>query len=98
MLEDAEREAKWAQIPTNIDILVTHTPPKNILDAYEGTPLDNERRYGCPLLVEALKTIKPRLHVFGHIHEGYGVATMDHEDSKTIFVNAATNTRQYKCE
>ena len=36
--------------------------------------------------------------MFGHIHEGYGVATMDLANGETIFVNAATNTRQYKCE
>ena len=27
---------------------------------------------GCPHLFRALKRCKPRMHLFGHIHEGYG--------------------------
>ena len=36
-------------------------------------------------LLEAVRRIKPRLHVFGHVHEGYGRFTQD----KILYVNAS---------
>jgi len=61
-------EAKWAQIPDDVDVLVTHGPPKGVLDrVFDGTHV------GCEHLLEAVQNrVKPRVHVFGHIHEGYG--------------------------
>ena len=97
-LPDAERKAKWESIPTDVDILMTHNPPKNILDGFADFPLDHERRYGCQFLTDALKVIKPKLHVFGHVHEGYGSAEMDHGDSKSLLINASSNTLQYACK
>jgi Icc-related predicted phosphoesterase len=58
---------KWDLIPSNglVDVLVTHGPPYGILDVtYENLTV------GCEELAIAVKDrIKPRLHVFGHIHE-----------------------------
>ena len=58
----------WAEypIPADTDILVTHGPPQGHLD------LDV---FGCKFLLEALWMLekRPRLHVFGHVHEGHGV-------------------------
>ncbi len=61
-------QEKWQAIPTEVDILITHGPPKGIRDkAPSGYDC------GCPLLrEEIMNRIKPRLHVFGHIHDGYG--------------------------
>lgn len=61
-------EAKWAQISDDVDVLVTHGPPKGILDGlFDGTHV------GCEHLLEAVQSrVKPRVHIFGHIHEGYG--------------------------
>ena len=42
--------------------------------------------------LNAIRRIKPRLHVFGHIHEDYGV-TME---GPTTLVNASTCTLNYK--
>ena len=36
--------------------------------------------------------IKPMVHCFGHVHEGYGVSS----DGRTTFVNASTCTTKYK--
>ena len=59
-------------IPENTDILVTHGPPQGFHDevdeAYSGP-----QNVGCPHLRRAIERIRPRLHVFGHIHEGHGV-------------------------
>ena len=54
--------------PEKVDILVTHGPPYGILDGgYE------ENNLGSKALLEYVKEIEPKLHVFGHIHEGYGI-------------------------
>lgn len=78
--EERLREA-WAKVPAGVDVLLTHTPPAGILDRNrQGTSL------GCPFLAEELKRIRPRLHVFGHVHASAGV----HVDGVTLFVNASS--------
>ncbi len=73
--------AKWALIPDGVDVLVTHGPPHAILDrTLRGEPV------GCEELAKALPRIRPRLHVFGHIHEAHG--TLEREG--TVFVNASS--------
>ncbi|CDO71023.1 hypothetical protein BN946_scf184844.g27 [Trametes cinnabarina] len=60
-------EAMW-EIPPETDILITHGPPKFHLDV---------GGYGCDQLLQSLWKIRPRLHVFGHIHGGRGVGHLD---------------------
>ncbi|KAG0642496.1 Metallo-dependent phosphatase-like protein [Tuber brumale] len=56
-------------IPEDTDILITHGPPQGLHDSvYSG-----RQNVGCPHLRRAIERIRPRLHVFGHIHEGHGV-------------------------
>lgn len=71
---------KWALIPEGIDVLVTHTPPFGIGDRTAGGKSVGDRD-----LLDAVRKIKPRLHVFGHVHEGYGRYTED----KILFINAS---------
>uniref|UniRef100_A0A915EPB2 Calcineurin-like phosphoesterase domain-containing protein n=1 Tax=Ditylenchus dipsaci TaxID=166011 RepID=A0A915EPB2_9BILA len=80
---------KWLNIPTYIsdtpiDVLMTHTPPLGHLDW-----VDNEwhtGNVGCPELLNCVeKRIKPKFHVFGHIHENNGLST----NGETIFINAS---------
>ena len=55
-------------IPLDTDVLITHGPPFGILDrCYD------DQRVGCEELLKAVKRVKPKLHVFGHIHENYGL-------------------------
>eukprot|EP00042_Codosiga_hollandica_P029937 m.169127 g.169127 ORF g.169127 m.169127 type:complete len:98 (-) comp53218_c0_seq1:131-424(-) len=50
-------------------------------------------RAGCVDLLREIQTrVHPKYHVFGHIHEGYGLTT----DGQTTFVNASTCTYHYK--
>ena len=72
---------KWRMIPSGIDILITHTPPYGILDF----PTSGTVHLGCPHLHDELRRIKPRLHVFGHVHASHGT----HTEGRTRFVNAA---------
>jgi len=73
-------------IPENIDVLITHGPPFGILDkTVRG------EKVGCQDLLAAIKRIKPKFHIFGHIHEDYGTVTKD----ETTFVNASLLNERY---
>ena len=64
-------EDTWNSInPQEADVFITHAPPRYHLD------IDG---YGSDNLLKELWRIRPRLHVFGHIHGGYGkqVLTFD---------------------
>eukprot|EP00276_Gloeochaete_wittrockiana_P005706 CAMPEP_0184657840 /NCGR_PEP_ID=MMETSP0308-20130426/21993_1 /TAXON_ID=38269 /ORGANISM="Gloeochaete witrockiana, Strain SAG 46.84" /LENGTH=256 /DNA_ID=CAMNT_0027096159 /DNA_START=172 /DNA_END=942 /DNA_ORIENTATION=+ len=80
---------KWAQIPEGVHILMTHGPPYGILDR---TFLS--KKAGCEELELRIQQLRPRYHVFGHIHEGYGTVTKD----GTTFINASTCTLRYRPE
>lgn len=78
---------RWARIPMDTDILVTHGPPMTILDeTHSGDHV------GCEDLLRRVREISPRLHIFGHIHEAYGVL----KRGDTIFANASICTLEYK--
>jgi len=70
---------KWERISDLVDVLITHTPPHGILDrVWSG------QEVGCEELTAAVARLRPRLHVFGHIHEAHGVR----ETPATRYVNA----------
>lgn len=58
-----------AKIPTDTDVLITHSPAYGILD------FDNNINYGDETLLIKVMEIQPRLHLFGHIHAGHGITT-----------------------
>ncbi|KAL9132423.1 MAG: hypothetical protein Q9175_006402 [Cornicularia normoerica] len=58
-------------IPDDVDIVMTHGPPRGILDR---CPQGN---MGCDNLLQAIRRVKPIMHCFGHIHEGNGVEVID---------------------
>lgn len=75
-----EMGAHWQFMPQEIDILITHTPPRGILDqSADWISL------GCSDLLEKVREIKPQFHVFGHIHASYGMVDQEH----TTFINAS---------
>jgi len=63
----AEIRKHWDLIPDDTDVLITHGPPSGILDLTKGGDYA-----GCIDLREAAFRVKPKVHAFGHIHEGYG--------------------------
>jgi predicted phosphohydrolase len=78
----------WARIPTDVDVLVTHGPPAGVLDR-----TDSGEEVGCEALAAELRSrLRPKLHVFGHIHEGYGILERD----GTAYVNASICTVGYR--
>jgi predicted phosphohydrolase len=85
--ESQKMLSKRQEIPLGTEILMTHSPP-------QGT-LDFSRKHdhgGCRLLAERVAQVRPLVHVFGHIHEGYGSV----RTRRTLFINAANCTKDYK--
>lgn len=71
-VRESEVAALWEEIPEELDLLVTHVPPRGVLDEIQtpGGPV----RIGCPALSTRLTRMArpPRLHVFGHAHDPAG--------------------------
>lgn len=77
----------WNNIP-KVDILVTHTPPYGF-----GDKIVRGRHVGCRYLKKRIDTvIKPRVSVFGHIHEAHG-HTFDEE---VLYINACLSDHRYR--
>lgn len=73
--------AIWSKIPRGIDVLITHCPPEGIGDRTTATS-----RAGCADLRARVAEVKPRLHLFGHIHQDGGIW----REHRTSFANVTT--------
>jgi len=73
--EGKERKKVWNKIPYNTDILITHGPPKGILD----------NGIGCEELALQVNRIHPVIHCFGHAHGQNGILSLN----GTTFVSAS---------
>lgn len=92
-------EGVWSAIPEEVDILLTHMPPYNRLDlAFDpgSTAKDNPcpvcgkthrsfAHWGSWSLTDRVALLKPKVHVFGHVHNSHGIVRGD----GTVFINAA---------
>ncbi len=85
-------EEKWALIPDDTNVLLTHGPPWQILDKAPRGVFDFEHT-GCANLLERILELRQlQTHVFGHIHADSG----SHTDAGVQFVNASICTEDYK--
>jgi hypothetical protein len=84
---DAMKE-RWDAIPDNTDILITHGPAFGHLDIPGGQNI----RVGCEMLRHRVDTIRPKIHVFGHIHGSWG----HYFDGHTHFFNASVLDESYR--
>lgn len=95
-----ELASVWSHIPAGLDVLITHGPPHGILDDANhyrpqspkaelfdalGDPEANP--VGCEALRARVREVRPRVHLFGHIHTNQGVVVED----GTKFVNCTTD-------
>lgn len=88
-LENAEIRNKVREIPNNVDILVSHGPPHQILDYF---PMTRES-VGCPYLTNKIVfNMSPELVICGHIHEGHGEFQM----RNTRFYNVSMCDDEYE--
>lgn len=85
-LRGSEIKKHWDLIPTDTDVLITHGPPYGIRDLCA-----KNERVGCNDLLDTIIKIRPQIHAFGHIHEGYGTSRVD----KTLFVNSCCLDERY---
>lgn len=98
---DGESIRKWAMIPDDTQILITHGPPKGIGDRtlpYEcvtpyGIEYEPPRHVGCHDLLNRINELKDlRLHVCGHIHAAYGVTKI----GNVTYANASICRENYR--
>lgn len=68
-------------VPAGVDVLISHEPPYGIRDW--APRLQN--RIGSDFLLRQVEAVKPRLHLFGHAHVGYGYE----KRGETLFCNVA---------
>jgi len=66
--------------------MMTHGPPMGLLDdSLHG-------HLGCASLLHALQRCRPRMHCFGHVHEGYGAKWVawkeDDDEVETVYQKA----------
>lgn len=86
----ASIKRKWDLIPPDIDILITHGPPK-----FHGDKAHRSGEHlGCKDLLCAVERIMPLVHIFGHIHGGTGRDTVP--TLRTHFINASVLNEAYK--
>lgn len=84
----ADIRRHWDLIPADTELLITHGPPYGILDEVVRDP----RPVGCRDLLHKVSELHQlKLHVFGHIHEGYGRC----EVGGTLFLNASVLDENY---
>lgn len=78
----------WEKIPDDTEILITHVPPAGILDFMTA-----DGPSGCAQLLARISRLKHlKLHVFGHVHSGYGRV----DRAMTTFVNASICNESYE--
>jgi Icc-related predicted phosphoesterase len=91
-----EIQKHWDLIPSGMDIIVTHGPVFGILDGVlEFDKSMGEmglRHCGCPSLLKKVFEIKPKYHICGHIHPGYGREELDGIN----FINASICDDDYR--
>ena len=83
--ETGRQDRHYAEIPFGTDVLITHAPPFGMLDR------DHDRLYGSKALLSRVTLVKPRFHLFGHIHAGRGVV----RTASTLFSNGAVMDADY---
>lgn len=80
---------KWAKIPGNTDVLITHGPAAGMLDHTIGG-----QQVGCQDLFQRIMEIQPKIHVCGHIHWAYGQKNFNGVE----FLNASVLNERYEHE
>jgi Icc-related predicted phosphoesterase len=73
-------ERIYKKCDKDVDVLITHTPPYGVLDeSSRGVKI------GSKSLMSLIEEVKPKVHVFGHVHFGYG----EFDNGVTRFFNAS---------
>jgi Icc-related predicted phosphoesterase len=82
----------WAKIPEDTDVLISHSPPYGKLDKVTPWGHYTEEHAGCKHLLERVLEVKPKVHVFGHIHGSHGYI----QGISTLYINASSCDENYR--
>lgn len=93
-------ERAYAQIPASADVVIVHGPPYRVGDAVVKR-MNGRRLYrnlGSRALRRELERVRPRLVLFGHIHEGYRHTTRrsPEGESEAIWANVSLLDGDYR--
>ena len=67
----------WSFTIPPTDVLITHTPPRHHLDLPAGL--------GCDYLLKEVWRVRPKVHIFGHVHAGHGKETVFWDDTQRMY-------------
>ncbi|KAI8987374.1 Metallo-dependent phosphatase-like protein [Mycotypha africana] len=92
MLDDKGMSEIWNDIPSGVDILVTHTPPYGFCDRIMYR---QKQHVGCKYLRQKIEdVIKPKVSIFGHIHEAHG-SVVDKATGR-LYINGSLCDYRYR--
>ena len=88
LVRGPELAEKWAKIPLDTNVLITHGPAYSYLDY----TIFGHKNVGCHDLLERIKEVKPQIHTCGHIHHSHG----SKYDQYTTYFNASICDERYQ--
>jgi Icc-related predicted phosphoesterase len=94
MKNRAKLDRVWQQIPEDTDVIVVHGPPKGVLD-FSHKRDGSIEMCGCSALKKRIDKIKPKLVLFGHIHNNRGIinsGVMSPGESNIVYSNGSVVT------
>ncbi|MGA3067990.1 MAG: metallophosphatase domain-containing protein [Tepidisphaeraceae bacterium] len=80
---------KFAAIPEGTDILIAHGAPRGYGDLAPSGGKNAGEHVGSTALLDRIRKVRPHLTVYGHLHGGYGVYTIDAGGRDLILANAS---------
>ena len=88
-------EERFARIPNNTDVIISHGPAFGILDkiVHPVSPNASKEHLGCKQLRDAIERVNPKLHICGHIHSSNGI--LDGYGEITTHINASCLDESY---
>lgn len=93
MGSENQLKKKFEKIDEDINVLISHTPPYGILDVVKYNNVPFHHAGSTPLAEKIGRKLKDlKLHVFGHIHEDYGIIKKD----GITFANVSTLNKKYE--
>ena len=89
---------RFAAIPNDLDILITHSPPMIRHKKIDVSIDANSPHFGSADLTDAIMRFRPRFVFCGHIHTGdHNPITIDYADGRrTILRNVSRLDEEYK--
>lgn len=92
MMKRSKMKSVWDLIPSRVDVLVTHGPPKGVLDLTDDREGGGIIQVGCKSLMNKVLEARPKAHLFGHIHDSKLVknaGVLRPSSERTIFSNGS---------